>query len=136
MSEEGGDSDEISEEELGDLTQYRGDWDSSKQSDVRLYMLPDAVTLDMLDFRNYTISKYESSEFKDLEPHYSEILDFIKDTYPDLGEVSIKRAGIANGKYGIVFTATVGDSEENPLYAMKTQLDDNHTWIDKDMRKT
>ena len=110
--------------------------DSSEQSDVKLYILPDAVTLDMLDFRNYTISKYESSEFKDLEPHYSEILDFIKDTYPDLGEVSIKRAGIANGKYGIVFTATVGDSEENPLYAMKTQLDDNFTWIDKNMRKT
>ena len=110
--------------------------DSSEGSDVKLYILPDVVTLDMLDFRNYTVSKYESSEFKDLEPHYSEILDFIKDTYPDLGEVSIKRAGIANGKYGIVFTATVGDSEENPLYAMKTQLDDNHTQIDKDMRKT
>ena len=110
--------------------------DSSERSDVKLYILPDVVTLDMIDFRNYTVFKYESGEFKDLEPHYSEILDFIKDTYSDLGEVSIKRAGIANGKYGIVFTATVGDSEENPLYAMKTQLDDNHTWIDKDMRKT
>lgn len=109
---------------------------SSKQSDVKLYVLPDAVTLDMLDFRNYTVFKYESGEFKDLEPHYSEILDFIKRTYPDLGEVSIQRAGIANDKYGIVFTATVGDSEENPLYVGKDKLDNGYTWINDDMRKT
>ena len=109
---------------------------SSESSDVKLYVLPDAVTLDMLDFRNYTVFKYLSGEFKDLELHYSEILDFIKRTYPELGGVSIQRAGIANGKYGVVFTATVGDSEENPLYAMKTKLDDGYTWIDNDMRKT
>lgn len=109
---------------------------SSEQSDVKLYVLPDAVTLDMLDFRNYTVFKYESGEFKDLEPHYSEILDFIKRTYSDLGEVSIQRAGIANDKYGIVFTATVGDSEENPLYAGKDKLDNGYTWINDDMRKT
>ena len=109
---------------------------SSKQSDVKLYVLPDAVTLNMLDFRNYTVFKYESGTFKDLEPHYSEILDFIKRTYPDLGEVSIQRAGIANDKYGIVFTAIVGDSEENPLYAGKDKLDNGYTWINDDMRKT
>ena len=109
---------------------------SSKQSDVKLYVLPDALTLNMLDFRNYTVFKYESDTFKDLEPHYSEILDFIKRTYPDLGEVSIQRAGIANDKYGIVFTATVGDSEENPLYAGKDKLDNGYTWINDDMRKT
>ena len=109
---------------------------SSKQSDVKLYVLPDAVTLNMLDFRNYTVFKYESDTFKDLESHYSEILDFIKRTYLDLGEVSIQRAGIANDKYGIVFTATVGDSEENPLYAGKNELDDGYTWINDDMRKT
>ena len=109
---------------------------SSKQSDVKLYVLPDVVTLNMLDFRNYTVFKYESGTFKDLEPHYSEILDFIKRTYPDLGEVSIQRAGIANDKYGIVFTATVGDSEEDPLYAGKDKLDNGYTWINDDMRKT